>query len=248
MQQINDSKIKSVQNLEGANQTAPSKSGTFMGFAILILIFLSLVILVFFIVRDDIKMGKQMQTNYEQKLNSPEMQKYREEEAKRQREEIRRRREMAKRKRLKQMGVETTANPMEKNDLLNAKLKESRARQEQEIKLEEEKNIQGFDYSAELAAYNAKVQEVQAEEARIKAEQEAKIKAEQERIAARERAEAERRAQIKAQQEKIKAEQAKAAKQAKLKSQTSQKTQKTEKKVLQTTKSNFGSSSSLQPK
>jgi len=240
MKNLNDINTKDMQhNLEGANQTAPSKSGTFMGWVLLSFIFLAFILMTFFIIHDDVRTGQQIQANYEKALNSPRMQELRAKQEQYQREEAKRQRELAKQKRLRQLGIYETAKPGEKNDLLNAKLKEARARQEQQKRFEEQKNIQDFNYSAELAAYNAKVQEIQAEEARLRAEQAAKIKAEQERIAARERADAEMRLKLKAEQQKIKAQQAKAAK------NNAKTANKTEKKVLQTTKFNFGSGGSF---
>ena len=145
---------------------------------------------------------------------------------------------------LKELGIEGVTKPVEKNDLLNKQLKKQEIA-EQEEKIERQRP-QGIDYTSELAAYNAKLREVQAEEARLRAQaeaanrerqqqllQERQMQAEEERRiaaeqaaakaqAAREKAEQERAAKAKAAQEKA----------AKLKAQVE--ALKTERKTLQT--------------
>lgn len=250
MRYLNESELQ--QNQENLDEEKKqSRFETFVSVAFVIVIVLCIALSMWFLVWDSNETKKQIELSRERFLNSPKIQELRAKQA----EKAKKDRELAKQRRLRQMNVNVTEVPTEKDDLLNAKLKEAREREAQEQIVNEQQNVQGFDYSAELAAYNAKLKEVQAEEARIRAAAEAKAREEQERIEARKRAEEERRLQMQEQQAKIKAAQEKAAKAQAAKEkaakakQAKAKTQiQTEKKVLQTSKSTLGSNSSLQPK
>ncbi|MCR5504425.1 MAG: hypothetical protein K6E94_02490 [Elusimicrobiaceae bacterium] len=251
MQRLNETTESTQQLPPEVVKQVVTKFSRFVSISFSILLSIAFTLAVSFLVKDRASSKKATQAAYEKALNSPEMQEYRAKQA----EKAKKDRELAKQRRLRQMNVNVTEVPTEKDDLLNAKLKEAREREAQEQIINEQQNVQGFDYSAELAAYNAKLQEVQAEEARIRAAAEAKAREEQERIEARKRAEEERRLQMQEQQAKIKAAQEKAAKAqaakekaAKAKQAKAKLQKQTEKKVLQTGKSTLGSNSSLQPK
>ncbi len=228
--------VKEVQ-LKEVKKRLISKYRKFIAIALSIVFVIFAVIMYMFIVRDDMKAKEQIQASYEQALNSPRIQKYKNEQARRQRE-------YAKKKRLKQLGIDGVTEPYQKNDLLNERLREQELAQKQERESLENGQLAN-DYTKELAAYNAKLQEVRAEEARILAEakaaqEKARIQAEQERLelerqkAEQERLEFERRqaeekrlAAVMAQQEaeaKARAaEQAEREREAKLKAAQEQK-------------------------
>ncbi len=188
----------SSQNLQQVQneRRLPTKFEQFMAVSAAIMIILLILGIFALVLVDDVKTKQQIQAGYERALNSPKIQKYKNEQARRQRE-------LAKQKRLKQLGVDGVTEPYQKNDLLNEKLREQELAQKQERESLENGQIAN-DYTKELAAYNAKLQEVKAEEARILAEakaaqERARIKAEQERLelerqkAEQERLELERR-------------------------------------------------------
>ncbi len=230
MQNLNETN-KQQENLEGAKK-APSKFGAFVSIALAIVIFVAFLVMIFLIIQDNISTKRQIKANYEKALQAPEIQEYYRQEAKRQRE-------LAQQRRLRQLGIDGVSKPKQKNDLLNAKLAEQEIVTQREKQLAEQEKTQAFDYSAEVAAYNAKLKEVQAEEARLKAEAEAKAKAqaEQERLRQeKQKQEQERAAALqKARElERIKAQKAAKANAAKMKLQTF----KTERKTLQTSSSN----------
>lgn len=278
MQNLNSiDKIKEVQNntnLEGAAK-APSKFGSFINIAIVILILTFITTLIGMIIMDNIQTKRHIKAQHEAFLNSPEMQKYRAEKEKMSRE-------LAQKRRLTQLGINRSQEPVQKNDFINTKLQEQEEKQTEEIKNTEVEQKQGFDYQAELAAYKAKLAEVRAEEARLQAEaQAAAEKAEQERLewerqdaqrraeterraqmAAAEQAERERQAQIAQQQreEQARANAEFAAKRAEMEAKVKAaqakaaaarakiEAMKTQKNTLQTTQSNFGSGGSFAKK
>ncbi len=236
--------LDQIPNWEGIVEYKPSKFSQFVGIAWILIIILFFAILGYMIMRDDAKTKKQIQANVDAVMNTPKMQEYRAKEARRQRE-------IARQRRLRQLGVDGVTQNAEKDDLLNQQLKRQEIAEEKE-KLESQKP-QDVDYRAQLAAYNARLKEVRAEEAHLRAEAEAIARAEAE---AREQAEREqakllregqpqyedeekaRIEQEKAEQERaarIKIAQEKAAYAAKLKAQLE--ARKTQKNTLQTSNS-----------
>ena len=238
MQSLNDiNKVQTVQqvpNQEGAGKPAPSRYNKFVNF-VWILFFLPLIIIIsYLVISDSIKTKKQVQANVDAVMNSPKMQEYRAKEARRQRE-------VEKQRRLRELGIDGISKPTEKNDLLNQQLRKQRLAQQEELR----EGVQGVDYTSELATYNARLKEVQAQEARLRAEaaaaaqEKARAQAEQLRLeqererqslnsqyvqqqAQREAENKARLAQERAEKEraaKIKAAQEKAAQAAKLKAQ-----------------------------
>lgn len=222
--------VEQVQNQGGAVPPAPSKFNKFATVVWVIVLMSILVYLGYTIMRDNTKTKKQIDKNLEISLNSPEMQEYRAKTARRQRE-------VAKQRRLRQLGIEGVTEPVEKDDLLNKQLKKQKiAEREEQI---ERQKPEGVDYTSELAAYNARLKEVQAEEARLRAEAEAVAKKraeqlrEQQRIITAENAEAKAQAaKEKAEQERIAKAKAAQEKAARLKAQVE--ALKTERKTLQT--------------
>lgn len=263
LQQMQKMQIQTVPNLESAGKPAPSK---FKRFASIIWFIISIFLVVFAcytVISDNSKTTKQINANAEAILNTPEMQKYRTQEARRQRE-------IAKQRRLRQLGIDGVTQNVEKDDLLNQQIKKQEIAEEERL---ESQKTQDIDYRAQLAAYNARLKEVQAEEARLRAEAEAIARAEaaakakaareqaeqlrveqeqveeqkiQEEEQARQKAEEMARlAQEKAEKEraaKIKIAQEKAAYAAKLKAQVE--ARKTQKKTLQTSNSSRNDHSS----
>lgn len=140
--------------LGGARQT-PSKLDFFIKNAFYIVFFIIFIIISIFVAHDNARTKRQIREGYEKALNSPEMQKYN--AAKKKQE-----RELARKKRLKELGINTTTEPTQKDDLLNAKLREQEERQEQELK-GIGKQKEGLDYQEKLAIYNAEREKVDAE-------------------------------------------------------------------------------------
>ena len=150
--------VQQVSNLEGAAKPAPSKYRKFVrivwGWTVIIC-----VLYVFYsITVDHIKANKIAKANIEAILNSPEMQAERAQEARRQRE-------IAKQRRLKELGIDGISKPTQKNDLLNEQLRKQQIAEQQRL-LEEQK--QTVDYTQEVAEYNARLREMQAEQARLR--------------------------------------------------------------------------------
>lgn len=162
--------------------------------------------------------------------NSPKVKKLRAKEAKY-------KREIAQKRRLRAMGIGDNAAPYQKNDLLNAKFTERETTQIEDTGVIQQ--IKSFDYRAELAAYNKKLEEVQAEELRLRAA--AKAKAEQERLVL-EKQKAAKRAIKKNNRTNSQLSKQEIAKNKKLK------ITKTEKNTLQITRTNFGSYGSFKVK
>ncbi len=175
--------IQTIPNLESTTQHEPSK---FRKFASIVWFFIFVSIIgyaSYTIITDNIKTKKQINANAEAALNTPKMQEYRAKQARRQRE-------IAKQKRLRELGIDGISKTLEKDDLLSQQLKKQEIAEEEE-KVETPKQ-EDIDYDAQLAAYNARLKEVQAEEARLRAEAAAAARAEaiaREQAAAREKAE-----------------------------------------------------------
>ena len=158
--------LDKIEDLEGAKK-APSKLRVFIKRTMWIMTIVSLVICMVLAVIDDVNTKKLIKKNYEEaKANSPQIQEYQAQKAKVSRQ-------LAQRKRLKNLGIEISNTPAEKNDLLNVKIREQYEREREEMREQEMRQEQAFDYQAELAAYNAKLAEVKAEEERLRAEAQA---------------------------------------------------------------------------
>jgi len=72
-------------------------------------------------------------------------------------------RELAQKKRLKELGINTELSvPTQKDDLLNAKLRERQEREKQELQ-DVNQQREEIDYQKKLAIYNAEVDKVKAE-------------------------------------------------------------------------------------
>ena len=175
LQELNN--VQQASDLGGAGKPAPSKYDKFVNIAVITLMMSVIAIFSCIVVLDDIRTKKQIQAGADAFFNSPEIQAQRAKEARRQRE-------LAKEKRLRELH---TARPIQKDDLLNQQLRAQELAAENE-RLERQKP-QGIDYTRELAAYNAKLQEVEAESERIRMEAEAAARAKAEK-AARAKAEA----------------------------------------------------------
>ena len=233
--------LEQIQNQEGASESAPSRFDKFVSISWFIILVLFFVILSYMVMRDNTKTQNLIKANVEEALNSPKMQVYRAKEARRQRE-------LAKQRRLRQLGIDGITKPTQKDDLLNQQIRKQEAAEEEE-KIERQRP-QGVDYTSELAAYNARLKEVRAEEARLRAQAEAaareRERLEMERLAeemlinSQQSAEAKAKAaQEKAEKEraaKIKEAQEKAAYAAKLKAQIE--ARKTQRNTLQTDRNN----------
>ena len=152
------------QNLDKAEKRFLSKFDKLFYIAMSFMVGVFIIVITILSVLDSQFTKREIQAARERIENSPQMQKYRADQERLRREQERQNREMARQKRLRRLGIDNNAKPTEKDDLLNQKLREQAQRQEQEQLAEEQKNIQGLNYSAELAAYNAKLQEVQIEE------------------------------------------------------------------------------------
>ena len=161
MPQMTDS--KEIQNLKIAEGNVRSRFSQFAGIVWFFVLILLFIMLGYIIIKDHYRTQNQIKANMEAVIDSPKMQQYRMQQAKRQRE-------IEKQKRLKQLGIDGISKPAQKNDLLNQQIrKQEIAEQEQ---LRESQKTQGVDYTSELAAYKARLKEVQAEEARLRAQAE----------------------------------------------------------------------------
>ena len=173
LQEMQKMQMEQVPNQEAANNPAPSKFSRFSGIVWLVVLLLILIYAGYSIISDDIKTKRQIKANLEAAMNSPKMQAQRAQEAKRQRE-------LAKQRRLRQLGIDGVSKPEQKNDLLNQQLRRQEIAEQKEKELSQKP--QEVDYQSELAAYNARLQEVKQEEARLRAEAEARGKILQEQI------------------------------------------------------------------
>lgn len=141
--------------LGGARQT-PSKLDFFIKNAFYIVFFIIFIIISIFVAHDNARTKRQIREGYEKALNSPEMQKYN--AAKKKQE-----RELAQKKRLKELGINTELSvPTQKDDLLNAKLRERQEREKQELQGINQQT-DDIDYQKKLAIYNAEVNKVKVE-------------------------------------------------------------------------------------
>ena len=143
-----------------------SKYEKFVYVVFVIILLLFTLVGYIFIIKDDMKAREQIQSGYEKAKNSSKVQEYRAQKARRQRE-------LAKQRRLKELGINSVTEPYQKNDLLNERLREQKIAEEQESLQTQDLP----DYTKELAAYNAKLAEVKAEEARLAAEARAQAEA-----------------------------------------------------------------------
>lgn len=200
MQNLNDfdklqqmQTVQQVSNQESAGKPALSRYDRFVNIAWIIVVMSFLAVSSYIIITSDMKTRKQIDANAEAALNSPKIQQYRAKEARRQRE-------IAKQKRLRQLGIDGITEPMQKNDLLNEQLRKQELAERQE-RIANQKP-QGVDYRSQLAAYNARLKEVQAEEARLRSEAEEAARAEaQARVQAKAQAARERAEQLRMEQE-----------------------------------------------
>ena len=159
------------QNLQHVKRKKRSltKFDKFVIIAMGVILFITGIVGIVLITMDNIKTKRQIQDGYDKALNSPKVQEYRHRQARKQRE-------LAKQRRLKQLGIDGISEPTQKNDLLNEKLREQEFAQKQEQDNLYKEQL-GPDYTKELAAYNAKLKEVKAEEARLAAEARARAEA-----------------------------------------------------------------------
>ena len=151
----NSNKLILINGNLGGAKRAPSKLDFFIRNAFYVVFLMLFVILSIFVAHDNAKTRRQIKSGYEKALNSPEVQKSLAEQTKKNRE-------LARKKRLKELGINTTTEPTQKDDLLNAKLREQEERQEQELK-GIGKQKEGLDYQEKLAIYNAEREKVDAE-------------------------------------------------------------------------------------
>ncbi len=148
MQNLNDFNnmrpISRVQtsNQGGANNLASSGFSKFVNFIWAIVPIFVVVYAICAIVSEDIRTRKQIQANFNAFLNSPRMQEYRTQEARWQRE-------IEKQKRLKELGIESSSTPTQKNDLLNEQLRKQEIAEQQ--KPNQASNV--MDYRQKLEIY-----------------------------------------------------------------------------------------------
>lgn len=153
--------VQEIQDKESVRKLALSKFGKFAKIVWIVIIITLLIFVISLIVRDDSRTRKQIEAGAEAALNSPRLQAQRIKEAKRQRD-------LARQKRLRQLGIDGISEPMQKNDLLNQQLRKQKIAEQQERA--ESQKPQEVDYRTELAAYNARLKEVEEKEARLRAE------------------------------------------------------------------------------
>lgn len=268
---MNETDEKNINNDEfilGDAEKSSPRINNFIVNTTIVILSLSIAIAYIMFSREMSKVSNQIKAGSAKALEAERIKRYKEERANMSKQ-------MDRKMRLRRLGIDISSEPTQKNDLLNAQLNAQQEQEDEKLKeATEQQQDQTFDYQAELAAYNAKLKEVQAEEAVIRAEAErlAAEKAERERVLKEKqeayRKEQERNAQLRQEQEaarvkaeaeaaererlaaeraaKLKAAQEKAAKAAAAKAKLE--ALKTSKKTLQTTQANFGSGGSFAQK
>lgn len=140
--------MQEVQNVQVSNKEilikhAPSRFDTFANIVWTFVLISIVTYMCYTIVSNNIIVKKQINAGFDEAMNSPKIKAYRIEEERRQRE-------IAKQKRLKQLGIESGAESVQKEDLLKEQLREQEIAKERE---RAEKSKQIMDYRQKLEIY-----------------------------------------------------------------------------------------------